>query len=100
MADSQSLEASEQPPWIVHWLGILVMFMELQHTVKENLDAFLPSFATVGQKDGKIMYVALFLAIIQILQSFFMEGVAYYVIVSVTNVADVFMNGAALLLIQ
>lgn len=29
-----------------------------------------------------------------------MEGVAYFVIVSLTNVADVFMHGAALLLIQ
>jgi hypothetical protein len=29
-----------------------------------------------------------------------MEGVSYYVIVSLTNVADVFMHGAALLLIQ
>ena len=29
-----------------------------------------------------------------------MEGVAYYVIVSYTSIADVFMNGAALLLIQ
>ena len=29
-----------------------------------------------------------------------MEGVSYYIIVSFTNVADVFKNGAALLLIQ
>ena len=29
-----------------------------------------------------------------------MEGVSYFVIVSLTNVSDVFINGAALLLIQ
>lgn len=46
------------------------------------------------------MYVALILATLQILQSLFMEYVAYFVIVSLTNVADVFTNGAALLLIQ
>jgi len=76
------------------------LFTELQHTVKENLDAFLPSFATIGQKNGKMMYIALLLAAMQILESFFMELVAYYVIVSCTNVADVFKSGAALLLIQ
>jgi len=81
-------------------LGIIVLFTELQHTVKENLDAFLPSFATIGQKNGKMMYIALLLAAMQILESFFMELVAYYVIVSCTNVADVFKSGAALLLIQ
>ena len=99
MMQSQSLEASEQPPWIIHWLGIIVMLTELQHTVKENLDAYLPSYATLIQPDGCIMYVALMLAVLQIVQSIFMEGVSYYVIVSVTNISDVFMNGAALLLI-
>ena len=74
------------------------MYTELQYTVKENLDAFLPAFA-MGEKKGCEMYIALFLALFQIIESFFMEGVSYYVIVSLTNVADVFMHGAALLLI-
>ena len=29
MTDAQTLSASEQPPWIVHWLGILNMFMQM-----------------------------------------------------------------------
>ena len=76
------------------------MLTELQHTVKENLDAYLPSYATLIQPDGCIMYVALLLAILQIVQSIIMEGVSYYVIVSYTSISDIFINCAALLLIQ
>ena len=67
MIESQSLEAAEQPPWVIHWLGIVVMFLELQSTIKENLDAYLPSYATLKQPDGCVMYIALLLALFQIL---------------------------------
>jgi hypothetical protein len=59
-----NLDDSEEPAWVIHWLGILVMLLEIQHTVKENLDAYLPSHATLSQPDSCIMYVALLLAIL------------------------------------
>lgn len=64
---AQKLEPSEEPPWIIHWLGIIVMLTEIQHSIKENLDAYLPSYATLTQPDSCVMYVALMLAVLQIL---------------------------------